>query len=165
MINGKWRRSLLDVKVRRGADVGSDHRLVVAFIRLKLKSVGQKNMGHRRYEVDKLKDLKSKRAYINNLAAQAEAAAIRNEQGTVYKITKILSGKCHFPAASLVKDKQGNLLTTEKEQELRWTEHFKETLNRPPPQEEADIPEAPSDLDIDIDPPNRELRLLAPLNP
>ena len=34
--------------------------------------------------------------------------------------------------------------------------HFKETLNRPPPQEEVDIPEAPSDLDIDIDPPNRE---------
>jgi len=56
VINRKWRRSLLDVKVRRRADVGSDHHLVVAFIRLKLRSVGQKNLGHRCYNVDKLKD-------------------------------------------------------------------------------------------------------------
>jgi len=73
-----------------------------------------------------------------------------------FTITKILSGKCHLPAASLVKDKKGKLLTAEKKQELFWTEHFKETLNRPPPQEVVDIPEAPSDLDIDIDLPNRE---------
>ena len=37
LISGKWRRSLQDVRFRRGADVGSDHHLVVAHIRLKLK--------------------------------------------------------------------------------------------------------------------------------
>ena len=37
IINGKWRRSLQDVRVMRGADVASDHHLVVANIKLKLK--------------------------------------------------------------------------------------------------------------------------------
>ena len=30
LLNGKWRRSLIDVKVRRGTDVNSDHHLVIA---------------------------------------------------------------------------------------------------------------------------------------
>ena len=36
-ISKKFRRSLLDVKVKRGADVYSDHHLVVAKLKLKLK--------------------------------------------------------------------------------------------------------------------------------
>ncbi|KAK3792904.1 hypothetical protein RRG08_033755 [Elysia crispata] len=36
-INCIWRGSLLDVRVKRGADVGSDHLLVIANIRLKLR--------------------------------------------------------------------------------------------------------------------------------
>ena len=36
MINRKWRSSLYDVKVRRGADVGSDHFLVMGKLKLKL---------------------------------------------------------------------------------------------------------------------------------
>ena len=35
-IDRRFRRSLKDVKVRRGADVGSDHELVVANIQLRL---------------------------------------------------------------------------------------------------------------------------------
>lgn len=36
-ISKKFRRSLQDVRVRRGADVASDHHLVVARLKLKLK--------------------------------------------------------------------------------------------------------------------------------
>ena len=36
MINSKWRGSLQDVRTYRGADIGSDHDLVIAKIRLKL---------------------------------------------------------------------------------------------------------------------------------
>ena len=35
-INGRYRRSLLDTRAMRGADVGSDHHLVIAKLRLKL---------------------------------------------------------------------------------------------------------------------------------
>ena len=35
-INGRYRRSLLDTRATRGADVGSNHHLVIAKLRLKL---------------------------------------------------------------------------------------------------------------------------------
>ena len=35
-INGRYRGSLLDTRAMRGADVGSDHHLVIAKLRLKL---------------------------------------------------------------------------------------------------------------------------------
>ena len=53
-----------------------------------------------------------KRKYMENLASLAEEAAPCNEQGTVYKITKIIRGKCHR-TNMLVKDKNSTLLTSE----------------------------------------------------
>lgn len=35
MINGMWRQLLLDVRVKRGADGGSDHHLVIAALTLR----------------------------------------------------------------------------------------------------------------------------------
>ncbi|VDO85344.1 unnamed protein product [Schistosoma margrebowiei] len=40
-INKKFRRTMEDVKIRIGADVASDHHLVVANLKLKLKRTGQ----------------------------------------------------------------------------------------------------------------------------
>ena len=40
LISSKWRRSLQDVRVKRGVDVGSDHHRVVAQIKLKVKTTG-----------------------------------------------------------------------------------------------------------------------------
>lgn len=42
MINGTWRHSLLDVMVKRGADVGSDHYLITDVLRVKLRKTGSK---------------------------------------------------------------------------------------------------------------------------
>ena len=55
-----------------------------------------------------------------------------------------------------VKDKNGNLLTTEKEQEARWAEHFQEILNRPPPDQIIDIPESENDLEVNTDLPTTD---------
>jgi len=60
-------------------------------------------------------------------------------------------------------EKQGQLLTTEKNQEARWVEHFKEVLNRPSSEEEPDIPEAEEDLSVDIGPPKKE-EIIAAIN-
>ncbi|XP_061188858.1 uncharacterized protein LOC133197034 [Saccostrea echinata] len=261
MINGKWRRSLLDVRVKRGADVDSDHHLVTATIKLKLRSTERKNMARKKFDVDKLKDIKvrhefnimlknkfdilqnlepednihvtsidkkwekisniytetgekcigyrqkhrskdwimprtwimidsrrdakkkvneakslrlkerhqreyseiekevkkalraDKRAHIDDLATKAEEAANRGEQGTLYKITKALNGR-NRPSPNLpVKDKTGKLLSSKQEMEERWTEHFKEILNRPPPTHEPDISYPANDLNISIEPP------------
>lgn len=60
------------------------------------------------------------------------------------------SPNLHVP----VMDKRGKLLASEKEMEKRWTEHFKEILNRPPPTHESDISDPAADLNISIEPPH-----------
>lgn len=52
-----------------------------------------------------------------------------------------------------IKDKRGKLLSSEKQMEERWTEHFKKFLNSPPPTHESDISDPAADLNINIEPP------------
>lgn len=58
MINGTWRRSLLDVKMKTRADVSSDHHLVTALIKLKLRSTSHKIPMQKRFDIEKLQDPK-----------------------------------------------------------------------------------------------------------
>ena len=39
LYNQRWRSSILSAKIRQGADCGSDHELLIAKFRLKLKKV------------------------------------------------------------------------------------------------------------------------------
>jgi hypothetical protein len=74
--------------------------------------------------------------------------------GQIYHVTKQLSGKkaqVNMP----IKDKNNNILTTEREQYLKWKEHFQEVLNQKDPDELVIIPEAPMDLEIDTDRPSK----------
>ena len=262
-INKKWRNSLQDVRVYRGADVHSDHSLLVGTLKLKLrKSENPDNPTRKKYDIGKLKNInikhqfkleiqnrfqileneqdtdhedlftenveskwnkfktvyketsekilgfkknkskpwisidtwnkiderkkikskllgtnspetkeelkveysnkdrmvkrsarKDKRDYIDNLAEQAEAAARHGDSRELYKITKLLAGK--KPSSSnTLKNKQGQILTTEREKAERWVEHFKEVLNRPEPMIIANPENAPNDLEINIDIPN-----------
>ena len=61
-INQMFRRSLQDVRVKRGADVASDHHLVTARLKFKLRrnEVDQERR-RGRYNVDYLKDQKQRR--------------------------------------------------------------------------------------------------------
>lgn len=74
---------------------------------------------------------------MENLANEAEMAAAKGQLSIVYRITKQLSGP-RKNYTRLVKNKQGNLLTTEREQAERWAQHFEEVLNVPAPEEPAD---------------------------
>ena len=55
-----------------------------------------------------------------------------------------------------VKDTDGNVLSKEAEKLACWKEHFESILNRPEPEQVAEIPPAVEDLDICIDPPTME---------
>lgn len=63
MINNRWRGSLRDVKAKRGADVGSDHTLTIAKIKLKLRAVKRKNLREPPLDVSKLKDSRIKKTF------------------------------------------------------------------------------------------------------
>ena len=56
-INKKFRRSLQDVRVKRGADVASDHHLLTAQLKLKLKKNWMESASKRqRYDVRRMRD-------------------------------------------------------------------------------------------------------------
>ena len=67
MINGKWRRSLLDVRVMRQADIGSDHNLLVAKIKLKLRKAKVGKDRRQRFDVSKLQDNQTKQKFAITL--------------------------------------------------------------------------------------------------
>ncbi|KAL9969739.1 hypothetical protein ACROYT_G021994 [Oculina patagonica] len=146
LINGKWRRSLQDVRVRRGADVGSDHHLVTAMVHLKLLRSRKTACHQRRFDVSKLKNYDTRNQFCIELEAEAAAQAASQEQGTAYRITKqICKGQRRGKAP--ICSKQGASLATEKEQEERWAEHFQEVLNKEVPKEpEEEIVKAIKDL-------------------
>ena len=257
-ISKKFRRSLLDVRTKRGADCSSDHNLVIAKVQLKLKYIPNDNSRREKYNVNKLvnpeiqnsfvlklsnkfaplavdeveepaeentveniwdtikkgynevckevldkkkreeeewlsveslnlieerKEIKKqlcnsndaqltesysnlsrrikksvrkdKRNYIENLAAKAESASARRDTKEVFKITKKLANK-KAASNSLIRDSQGNILTSVEDQQNRWVEHFSNVLNRPPPVTEAVIPEAIEDIRINSNPPTKE---------
>ena len=54
IINGKWRRSLRDVRVYRGADIISDHFFVVSKVKLKLRK-NKINQQTKKLDIPKLK--------------------------------------------------------------------------------------------------------------
>ena len=94
-----------------------------------------------------------KRSYIEELADKAEQAAARGEMTVVYKITKRICGTCNnFNQSACVKDKNGNALTTERNQAARWVQHFQEVLNRPESDGPANPPPADDVLEINTSP-------------
>ena len=63
IINGKWRHSLLDVRVMRHADVGSDHNLVTAKIRIKLRKARIGDKRKQKLDIEKLKNPRIKEEF------------------------------------------------------------------------------------------------------
>ena len=67
IINGKWRRSLHDVKVCRGADIFSDHHLVRAVIRLKLRKFHCSLQKRKHLDITKLKSPPIRNRFVLDL--------------------------------------------------------------------------------------------------
>ena len=97
---------------------------------------------------------KDKKAYIDDLAKQAEEAAGQGNLKELYMVTRRLAGKFQ-QTDKPVRDKNGITLTTAEEQLKRWAEHFRELLNRPAPENRPDIPPAETELPINCNRPSK----------
>lgn len=70
--------------------------------------------------------------WLENKALNAQTAADINDTKTLYAIMKETTGNqrnLNVP----IKSKDGNSLFTEKDKNERWTEYFKQLLNKPQP--------------------------------
>ena len=97
-----------------------------------------------------------KRTFMDDLAKQAEHAANRGEQRTLFTLTKkITNESCR--KSTPVKNKDGEVIKSEADQIERWREHFSEVLNSEAPNDPVDVPNNELfDIDIDTNPPTIE---------
>ena len=73
-ISRKFRRSLEDVRVLRGADVVSDHHLLIAKVKIKLKKHRKENHGCRtKYQVNLLQDKDKREEFHLELSNKFQA--------------------------------------------------------------------------------------------
>lgn len=105
-----------------------------------LSTETMKRIEERRVKKDRKKQMQNKstkgssakhdkRNYIKDLAQKAEDAASKNNLKNLYLTTKKLAGRFRRTNTQ-IRNIQGQLLTTKEEQQKRWTEHFRELLNR-----------------------------------
>ena len=85
---------------------------------------------------------RDKRKYLEDMATQAEEAAHKGNQATMYNIIKQVCEQIRKNLDAPIKDKDGKLLISEETQDARWAEYLSEILNRPPPETELEIPAA-----------------------
>ena len=71
IVNRRWETSVSMCRAFPKADVGSDHQLVMAAVKIKLKRI-QKQIPERRFDVDNLKKEATKLEYQNAIKEQAE---------------------------------------------------------------------------------------------
>ncbi|XP_058444316.1 craniofacial development protein 2-like [Malaya genurostris] len=88
-ISRKWRRSLLDVRNKRSADIASDHHLLIGEIRLRIARVmRQEERLGRRFDTCRLEDPAVKRSLVEELETRAagipEGGSVE-EQRTAFK--------------------------------------------------------------------------------
>lgn len=67
-ISRKWRGSLLDVRNKRGADIASDHHLVIATLQMKVAAIRKNKSSSRvKFDINKLKDPGVAKKYTETL--------------------------------------------------------------------------------------------------
>ena len=87
IVNKKWQRSLLDVKVHRGTNVGSDHHLLIAKIRLKLRATPTVKQRRRVFNINKLRAPEVKQKFTIELRNRFSALETEYGEEEVYKDT------------------------------------------------------------------------------
>ncbi|XP_078701690.1 uncharacterized protein LOC144927827 [Branchiostoma floridae x Branchiostoma belcheri] len=79
-ISTKWSHSLLDVKVCKGADIGSDHYLVRGFLRIRLKAVSKMEAAQHTFPaIEHLRDESKVAEYNIELANRFECLYVEDE--------------------------------------------------------------------------------------
>ncbi|XP_061176934.1 craniofacial development protein 2-like [Saccostrea echinata] len=81
LINKRWRGTLQDVRALRGADVGSDHTLVLVKLKLKLRKIKKGEQRSPQVDVSKLKDPTLMKSF--QLEVKNRFTILRNKKNSV----------------------------------------------------------------------------------
>jgi len=81
LVQRRWRSSLQDVKARRGADIASDHHLVVAKLKMKLSARKKQRNPRIRFDVKKLRTKETRETFQITLRNRFEVLREEDNEG------------------------------------------------------------------------------------
>ena len=97
---------------------------------------------------------RDRRNHVERMTQDAEDATERGDMRELYQITKRLAGKKSTQPQHVL-SKDGDILTSPKEQLEGWREHCQDLLNRPLPPNPADVPPAHQTLNVKVHPSSK----------
>jgi hypothetical protein len=92
-----WSKSLLDVRNKRDADVGSDHHMIVGILKIKAQKVKRKTTNRKKYNLKKLDDIECQWMSKAKLREGASSLRYVTSEGVEEKwegIKTMLQGIC-----------------------------------------------------------------------
>ena len=98
---------------------------------------------------------RDRRRFFNSKADEAEQAANRNDQRTLFKMAKELGGS-KKGYNGMIKDANGNKISSEREKVERWKEHFNRVLNCDEPTSTHVFENQLRELQVDLGPIREE---------
>ena len=128
-----WRSTLQDVRTKRGADIGSDHHLVVAKLKIKLAKQRSKTNRRTKFDLDKLQN--SQRKCELQLTLKNRFSALQpddTEEGidkTWDNFKEIIIGTCNEVLRPAPKNKK-HWISDETWQRIEDRKHAKQTVNQ-----------------------------------
>ena len=133
-ITKKFRRSLQDVRVRRGADAASDHHLLTAKIKLKLKRIPKETVSRKKYNINLLKDQQAQNAFSltlkNKFQILQDLPTEDQDVQTLWQHTKeILTSTCN-EELGLKQRHQNNWISANTIAKIEIRKQKKEEVNR-----------------------------------
>jgi hypothetical protein len=143
LIDGRHFSDVIDVMVRRGANIDSDHMLVVIKLRARICRASNTKPGQlRRFAVDRLKDrdvasgyyeLESKLQSVQAQLLSLDKKCKKLEE-TIQRVATNTIGctnkqRPFEPQVAMCRAKNGELLTNKNQVLARWKENFEEHLN------------------------------------
>ena len=93
LINGKWRRSLQDVKTRRQADAGSNHSLLIGKLALKLRKAKTAEKKKQRFDTTKLQNPDIKQQFTIAMKNSFSILRAETDDNTQFQATEERSQK------------------------------------------------------------------------
>lgn len=111
-ISSKWSSTLCDVRSKRGADIGSDHHLLMGQLRLKLSYVPRRTQRPRiKYNIAKLKTPEQRTAFTDNLRGKfAETSANYDDiQQSYNRFRNAVNNTCAETLGTNIKKKDDSI--------------------------------------------------------
>ncbi|XP_062587114.1 craniofacial development protein 2-like [Saccostrea cucullata] len=133
MVNGRYKKSVCDVRVMRGADANSGHHLVLAKVKMKLcRNLKPKESNRKMYDVNKLKDPKVSKGF--QLELRKRFQQLFDDESTITNEKLILVKEAYNETAEKIlgqkKRKHKSLPTAETYRAIHERRKLKEEIGR-----------------------------------